>query len=83
MDTYIVAQAIDHLSVHTLTLQEKLQLRSEMGECIGCDSGGVINPRQVDEEHRLVSSQVSKGTPPRLRRTYILHHSRLTPIVGN
>lgn len=83
MDTYIIAQTIDHLSVHTLTLQEKLQFRSEMGECIGCNSGGVINPRQVDEEHRLASDRVSKGTPPRLWRTYILHHSRLTPIVGN
>lgn len=83
IDTYIIAKAIDHFSVHTLTLQEKLQLRSEMGEYIGCDSGGVINPRQVDQKHHLVSDQVSRGAPPRLRRTYILHHSRLTPIVGN
>jgi len=83
IDTYIIAQTSDHFPVHTLTLQEKSQLRSEMGECIGCNSGGVINPRQVDQEHHLVSRQVSDGTPPWLRQTYIFHHARLTPIVGN
>lgn len=83
INTYIVAQTFDHLCFHTLTLQEKLQLRSEMGECIGCDSGGVINPRQVDQEHHLVSHQVSNGTLLRLRRAYIFHHSRLAPVVGN
>lgn len=83
INTYIIAQTIDHLPVHALTLQEKLQLRSEMRERIGCDAGGVINPRQINEEHRLASDQVSTRTPPRLRRTYIFHHSRLAPVVGN